>query len=71
MQYLTILEPPEEVCIINNVQKRGATFPVSIKNAQKSIDSNVLMDTGATRSCMNYNTAYRLGKEQIKQFNTM
>ena len=65
------LEPPEEVCIINNVQKRGTTFPVSINNAQKSIDSNVLMDTGATRSCMNYNTAYRLGKEQIKQFNTM
>ena len=29
------------------------------------------MDTGATRSCMKYNTAYRLGKEQIKQFNTM
>ena len=29
------------------------------------------MDTGATRSCMNYNTAYRLGKDQIKQFNTM
>ena len=29
------------------------------------------MDTGATRSCMNYNTAYKLGKEQIKQFNTM
>ena len=29
------------------------------------------MDTGATRSCMNYSTAYRLGKYQIKQFNTM
>ena len=29
------------------------------------------MDTGATRSCINYNTARRLGKEQIKQFNTM
>ena len=29
------------------------------------------MDTEATRSCMNYNTAYKLGKEQIEQFNTM
>ena len=29
------------------------------------------MDTGATRNCINYNTAYKLGKEQIKQFNTM
>ena len=52
--------------------KRGVQhFWSSIKNAQKSIDGSVLMDTGATRSCMNYNTAYKLGKEQIKQFNTM
>ena len=29
------------------------------------------MDTGATRSCMNYSTAYKLGKDHIKQFNTM
>ena len=71
MHYLTMLEPPEEVCMINNIQKRGTTFPVSIRNLQKTIDSNALMDTGATRSCMNYSTAYRLGKDQIKQFNTM
>ena len=70
-QYLMTLEPPEEICVINNIQKRGTTFPVSIKNVQKSIDSTVLMDTGATRSCMNYNTAYKLGKGQIKQFDTM
>ena len=71
MQYLTTLEPPEEVCKINNIQKRGTTFPVSIKNSQTRIDSNALMDTGATRSCMNYSTAYKLGKDHIKQFNTM
>ena len=65
------LEPPEEVCMVNNVQKRGTTFPISIKNLQTKIDSNALMDTGATRSCMNYSTAYKLGKDQIKQFNTM
>ena len=29
------------------------------------------MDMGATRNCMHYSTAYRLGKDQIKQFNTM
>ena len=57
--------------MINNTQKRGTTFPASIKNAHKSIDGSVLMDSGATRSYMNYNTAYKLGKEQIKQFNTM
>ena len=66
-----MIEPPEEVCVINKVQKRGTTFPVSIRNLQKTTDSNALMDTGATRSCMNYSTAYRLGKDQIKQFNTM
>ena len=71
MQYLTTLEPPEEVCVINNIQKRGTTFLICIRKPQKSIDSNALMDTGATRSCTNYNTAYRLGKDQIKQLNTM
>ena len=35
------------------------------------IDSNALLDTGATRSCINYSTAYKLGKNHIKQFNTM
>ena len=28
------------------------------------------MDTGVTRSCMNYSTAHKLGRGQIKQFNT-
>ena len=53
------------------MQKRGTTFPASIKTIHKSVEVSVLVDTGATRSCMNYNTAYKLGKEQIKQFNTM
>ena len=66
-----MLEPPEEVCVINNVQKRGTTFPISIRSQQIKIDSNALLDTGATRSCMNYSTAYKLGRNQIKQFNTM
>ena len=71
MQYLKSLEPPEEVCMINNVQKRGTTFPISIQNKQIRIDSDALMDTGATRSCMNYSTAYKMGKQCIRQFKTM
>ena len=71
MQYLTTLEPPEEVCVVNNIQKRETTFPISIRNLQIKVDSNALMDTGATRSCMNCSTAHRLGRGQIKQFNTM
>ena len=70
MQYLKTLEPPEEVCIINDMQKRGTTFPVSIESRNTKIDSNALMDTGATRSCMNYSTAYKLGKNDVKQFET-
>ena len=64
------MEPPEEVCVINDIQKRGTTFPVSIENRHTKIDSNALMDTGATRSCMNYSTAYKLGKNDVKQFET-
>ena len=29
------------------------------------------MDTGATRSCMNYSTTYRVGRSNIKQFRTL
>ena len=57
--------------MINNIQKRGTTFPVSIQNKQTRIDSNALMDTGATRSYMNYSTAYKMGKNCIRQFKTM
>ena len=57
--------------MINNIQKRGTTFPVSIQSKQIRIDSNALMDTGATRSCMNYSTAYKMGKNCIRQFKTM
>ena len=51
--------------------KGGTTFPISMRNQQTKIDSNALMDTGATRSCMNYSAAYKLGKDRIKQLNTM
>ena len=57
--------------MINDIQKRGTTFPVSIQNKQTRIDSNALMDTGATRSCMNHSMAYKLGRNNIKQFRTM
>ena len=57
--------------MINDIQKRGTTFPVSIQNRQTRIDSNALMDIGATRSCMNYSTAYKLERNNIKQFRTM
>ena len=48
-------EPPEEVCIINEYQRRGTTFPVAIKANDKYEHSFALMDTGASKSCINYN----------------
>ena len=57
--------------MVNNIQKRGTMFPVSIRKLQTKIGCNALLDTGATRSCMNYNNAFKLGRDQIKQFNTM
>ena len=36
----------------------GTTFPVTI-NSQMEV--NTLYDTGATRSCMNYDTFFKLG----------
>ena len=56
--------------MVNNIQKRGTTFPILIR-LQTKIDCNALMDTGMTRSCMNYTTAFKLGRDQIKQFNAM
>ena len=65
------MEPPEEVCVVNNRQKRGTTFPVMIQGPATCVEHNVLLDTGATRSCMNYKTAHLLGKGTIKPFNSM
>ena len=48
-------EPPEEICIINEYQRRGTTFPVAIKANDKYEHSFALMDTGASKSCINYN----------------
>ena len=52
--------------MVNNIKKRGTKFPVSIQNKQTHIDSHALMDTGATRSCMNYSIAYKMGKSCIR-----
>ena len=57
--------------MINDTQKRGTTFPVSIQNKQTRKDSDTLMYMGATGSCVDYSAAYKLGRNSIKQFRTM
>ena len=46
------------MCIITLGRMTGTTFPVTI-NLQVKV--NTLYDTGATRSCMNYDTFFNLG----------
>ena len=56
-----MLEEPSENCVIQSVQKKGTTFPVNIASRTMNICRNALMDTGAVRSCMNYDTYKELG----------
>ena len=59
-------------CYVNNdVQKRGTSFPIFFpdsKDPETIWDS--LMDTGATRSCMNYNMFMKLGNGNLRQQGT-
>ena len=55
----------------NDVQKRGTSFPIFFpdsKDPETIWDS--LMDTGATRSYMNYSTFMKLGNGNLRQKGT-
>ena len=71
-EYLQVVAEQEEICYINNdVHKRGISFPIFFphsKNPETIWDS--LMDTGATRSCMNYSTFMKLGNGNLRQKGT-
>ena len=58
--YFVSNEPPEEICIVDEFQRRGTTFPLNIETRQKTLQFFALMDTGAMRSCINYNTFRKL-----------
>ena len=42
-----------------------------IHGTSSKLEYNTLLDTGATRSCINYRTAYQIGKGQIKPYNKL
>ena len=71
-EYLQVVAEQEEICYVNNdVQKRGTSFPIFFpdsKDPEMIWDS--LMDTGATISCMNYNTFMKLGNGNLRQTGT-
>ena len=64
--YLITTEPEEEVCVINEFQRKGTTFPINIVTQVNKIQHFALMDTGALRSCINYNTFAKLAKTTLR-----
>ena len=59
-------EPEEEVCVINEFQRKGTTFPINIVTQVNKIQHFTLMDTGALRSCINFNTFAKLAKTTLR-----
>ena len=46
---------------MNTFQSKGTTFPITVKTDKTYKELDALMDTGATKSCMNYDTFTQLG----------
>ena len=71
-EYLQVVAEQEEICYVNNdVQKRGTSFPIFFPNSKDpEMIWDSLMDTGATRICMNYSMFVKLGKGNLKQKGT-
>ena len=69
---MQVVAEQEEICYINNdVQKRGSSFPISLpesKDLETMWDS--LIDSGATRSCMNYDTFIKISNGNLRQRGT-
>ena len=69
---MQVIAEQEEICYINNdVQKRGSSFPIFFpesKDPETVWDS--LIDSGATRSCMNYDAFIKIGNGNLRQRGT-
>ena len=61
--YFISNEPPKEICIVEEFQRCGMTFPKNIETRHKKLQFFTLMDTGAMRSCINYNTFHKLNAQ--------
>ena len=65
------MDPTEEVCIIDKFQRKGTTFPLNIVTPKENTQYFALMDTGAYRSCINYNTFKKLNKAELLNKQTL
>ena len=66
---MQVIAEQEEICYINNdVQKSGTSFPIFFpesKDPETMWES--LIDSGATRSCMNYDTFIKISNGNLRQ----
>ena len=51
---------------MDEFQRRGTTFPLNIETRHKRSQFFTLMDTGAIRSCINYNTFCKLNVQLMQ-----
>ena len=59
------IDPVEEICVIDEFQRRGTTFPLNVATPKENTQYFALMDTGAYRSCLNYNTFKKLNNAEL------
>ena len=64
-EYLVSADPHEEICVVNEFQKRGTTFPIEIDNQSNKEQLFALIDTGAVQSCINYATYEKLKRVKL------
>ena len=58
--YFISNELTKEICIVDEFQRRGTTFPLNIEIKDRKSQFFALMDTGAICSCINYSTFCKL-----------
>ena len=54
--YFVSNKPTEEICIVDEFQRRGTAFAINIDIRDRKPQFFALMDTRASRSCINYST---------------
>ena len=60
--YFLSTEPNEEICVVDEYQKRGTSFPVAVRTNGHFEHCFALMDTGASRSCISYKMFLKIKK---------
>ena len=60
--YFLSTEPNEEICVVDEYQKRGTSFPVAVRTNGHFEHCFALMDTGASRSCISYRMFLKIKK---------